>query len=319
MKIYQFTVDPGQKSVRLDQFLAHQIDKLSRTQAQGLIDHARIALNGNPQTKASYKVQPGDEITVEIPYRVEVEIEPEDIALDILFENDDVLVINKPAGLVVHPASGNWGGTLANAVMYHVRGMTDEEGSLRPGIVHRLDKDTSGVMIVTKSGQAKREVQKQFLNREVHKTYIALCVGEVSPSEGIIDSPIGRDPKERKKMTVISSGRRAQTKYKIIQHYRDKSGNFLSLVEAAPITGRTHQIRVHLAAIGHPIVGDALYGGANSDLNRQFLHAQRLEVRLPGESNAKIFEAPLAKDLANLLGKLRLVKDSLINRESSWN
>lgn len=307
MKTYQFIVDPGQKSIRLDQFLAHQIDKLSRTQAQGLINHAKILLNGNRHTKASYKVQPGDAITVEVPYRVEVTIEPEDIALDIIFENDDVLIINKPAGMVVHPASGNWGGTLANAVMYHVKGMTDEEGSLRPGIVHRLDKHTSGVMIVTKSDQAKREVQKQFLARQVHKTYMALCAGEISPIEGTIDSPIGRDPKDRKNMAVVSSGRTAQTRYKVTACYRDKAGGRYSLVEASPITGRTHQIRVHLAAIGHPIVGDTQYGGEATLLKRQFLHALRLEVRLPGEKQSRVFEAPLAEDLTVCLTQLQLV------------
>jgi 23S rRNA pseudouridine1911/1915/1917 synthase len=305
LKNFTLQVDPGQKAVRLDQFLSQKIEHLSRTQAQGLIDHGMVTLNGTVYQKASYKVQGGDALEVSIPYREEVKIEAEDIPLDVIFENDDVVVINKPAGLVVHPAFGNWTGTLANAVLHHVKDMEDEDGDLRPGIVHRLDKDTSGVMVVTKSDRAKAFVQQQFQDRKVHKTYVALCHGRIDPPEGVIDSPIGRDPRDRKRMAVSSAGRAAQTGYVVRSYYRDEIGRTYTLVEATPVTGRTHQIRVHLAAVGHPIVGDTLYGGDDALIGRQFLHAAKLAVTLPGERNVRQFEAPLAADLVAVIASLQ--------------
>lgn len=288
--------------IRVDKYVAEAVPELSRAAAQRLIDEGRIRVNG-AIVKASYRLEPGDTISVEIPPPVEVSIAPEAIPLDIVYEDADILVVNKPAGMVVHPAFGHAGGTLVNAVLAHCPDLAGVGGELRPGIVHRLDKDTSGLIVVAKGDAALRNLQAQFKGREVQKAYLALVEGHVSPPAGLIDAPIGRDPRARKKMAVVPrGGREAQTEYRALEFY-----DAHTLVEAHPLTGRTHQIRIHMAFIGHPIVGDPVYGfrKQRTKAPRLFLHAARLAFRLPSTGQWREFQAPLPDDLAAVLARLR--------------
>ncbi len=231
------------------------------------------------------------------------DILPEEIPLDIVFENDDLMIVNKPAGMVVHPALGHSRGTLVNAVLAHLPDLKGIGGERRPGVVHRLDKDTSGLIILAKNDQAYNSLQSQFKNRKVRKVYLALVEGCPPTPEGRIDAPIGRDPSHRKKMAVVTAqkGRQALTEYLTLERFPRNT-----LLEVHPLTGRTHQIRIHLAFLGCPVVGDLLYGRRRQTiaLDRQFLHAARLTIRLPGERIERTFEAPLPQDLANVLNLL---------------
>lgn len=288
--------------MRVDKYVAETVSDLSRAAAQRLIDEGRIRVNG-ATVKASYRLEPGDTVTVEIPPPVEVSIAPEAIPLDVVYEDADILVVNKPAGMVVHPAFGHAGGTLVNAVLAHCPDLAGVGGELRPGIVHRLDKDTSGLIVVAKGDAALRDLQAQFKGREVQKAYLALVEGHVSPPTGLIDAPIGRDPRARKKMAVAPrGGREAQTEYRALEYY-----DAHTLIEAHPLTGRTHQIRIHMAFIGHPIVGDSVYGfrKQRAKAPRLFLHAARLAFRLPSTGEWREFQAPLPDDLAGVLARLR--------------
>lgn len=288
--------------VRVDKYVAEAVPDLSRAAAQRLIDEGRIRVNG-AVVKASYRLEPGDAIAVEIPPPVEASLAPEPIPLDIVYEDSDILVVNKPAGMVVHPGFGHAGGTLVNAVLAHCPDLAGVGGKLRPGIVHRLDKDTSGLIVVAKGDAALRDLQAQFQGREVQKAYLALVEGHVSPATGLIDAPIGRDPRARKKMAVVPrGGREAQTEYRALEFY-----DAHTLVEAHPLTGRTHQIRIHMAFIGHPIVGDPVYGfrKQRAQAPRLFLHAARLGFRLPSTGEWREFQAPLPDDLAAVLARLR--------------
>ena len=257
--------------------------------------------------KASYRVGQDDVIDVLIPPPGEYDVEPEDIPFEALYEDADVLVINKPAGMVVHPAAGNWRGTLVNAVLFHAPDLEGVGGAHRPGIVHRLDKDTSGVILVAKNDAAHRHLQTQFKNREVVKTYLALVYGGVKPDKGEINGAIGRDPRDRKRMGVVAAtqGRPATTRYETIAVYRiPATGERLTLLACRPLTGRTHQIRVHLAHIHHPIVGDDVYGPRRKlpfACPRQFLHAERLRFRLPSTGEWVEFTAVLPPDLKSVL------------------
>jgi 23S rRNA pseudouridine1911/1915/1917 synthase len=259
---------------RLDKFVSEKCPELSRTHAQGLIDDGNVLVNGQI-AKPSLKLVPGDIVDVKIPPPIPSTLAPENIPLNILYEDNDLLVVDKPAGLTVHPAPGHYTHTLVNAVLAHVPELEIEETN-RPGIVHRLDKDTSGLIIIAKNDVAHMKLADQFKSRTVIKTYQALVQGHLSPEEGIIDANIGRDPRDRKRMAITSHGREAQTEYKVIK-YLDN----YTLLEVKPKTGRTHQIRVHLAAIGFPIVGDATYGAKSDYLSRQFLHAYKLVFKLP--------------------------------------
>jgi 23S rRNA pseudouridine1911/1915/1917 synthase len=234
-------------------------------------------------------------IAVTIPPPQSCELTAEDIPLDIVYEDKDLLVVDKPAGLTVHPALGNPSHTLVNALLFRFPELADED-ALRPGIVHRLDKDTSGLIIVARNRAAHNRLAAQFKSRTVTKAYLALANGRISPEKGVIDAPIGRDPKRRQRMAVTGTGRPARTEYSVIKYI----GNY-TLVEARPKTGRTHQIRVHLASIGHPVVGDAVYGAKSPLLARQFLHACRLGFRLPSDDRYVEFESPLPPDLQRAL------------------
>jgi 23S rRNA pseudouridine1911/1915/1917 synthase len=289
---------------RLDRFVAAHQPELSRTTVQRLIDDDFITRNGSI-CKASEKVEQGDVIVVRIPPPVATELIAEDIPLVIVYEDNDLIVIDKPAGLVVHPAAGHDSGTLVNAVLGHVPDLGSTGGGIggevRPGIVHRLDKDTSGLIVVAKD-RALQFLQEQFKSRTIKKMYLALVDGIVTPREGIIDAPIGRSTHDRKKMAVTHDGRSARTRYRVIQIYHDPD---LSLVEAYPETGRTHQIRVHLAWFKHPLVGDEVYGRQHPRVpcERHFLHAASLTLTLPN-GETRTFTAPLPPDLQRVLDQL---------------
>ncbi|HLF27011.1 MAG TPA: RluA family pseudouridine synthase [Anaerolineae bacterium] len=289
---------------RLDKFVAARVPELSRSAVQRLIDGGCVTVNG-VVTAAARKVGQGDQVVVRIPPPAPAALEPEPIPLNIVYEDADLIVIDKPAGLVVHPAAGHDRGTLVNAVLAHAPDLKGVGGEIRPGIVHRLDKDTSGLIIVAKHAAALRELQRQFKARAVKKVYWALVEGRVEPAEGVIDAPIARDRLHRKRMAVALAGRAARTRYKVIRYWRLESGAY-TLVEAYPETGRTHQIRVHFAWLGHPLVGDAVYGRRKPSLPiaRHFLHAARLTLRLPSTGEERTFTAPLPEELARVLNEL---------------
>jgi 23S rRNA pseudouridine1911/1915/1917 synthase len=261
--------------MRLDVFVqAHRTD-LSRSRCAGLIRGGWITLNGGTAKPSSF-VRAGDAVRVEVPPPVATDLVAQDIPVTIVYESADLLVVDKPAGLAVHPGPGHPDHTLVNALLALVPDLPGIGGELRPGIVHRLDKDTSGLMVVAKSETAHRSLTRQLKERTVHKTYMALVEGVVSRDAGEIDGPIARHPRNRKKMGIVDGGRDALTRYEVVARF-DRH----TLLEAYPVTGRTHQIRVHMASIGHPLVGDALYGRRSPLVERHFLHAARLAFRLP--------------------------------------
>lgn len=288
---------------RLDHILVDQIPDLSRSRLQKLIKAGRVSVDGQVVTKTGFQLEGGEAIHAVIPAPKQPSLEPETVDLDIIFENDDLIVINKPAGMVVHPSAGHQSGTLVHAILAHapdLRGVGEEK---RPGVVHRLDKDTSGLIVVAKHDEAMVWLQAQFKQRSVEKKYLALVDGCPQTPSGRIEAPVGRDPSHRKRMAVVPSsrGREALT----IFHTLEKL-SLHTLLEVSPRTGRTHQIRVHLAFIGIPIVGDRLYGRRKPSfpLSRQFLHAAGLKIALPGGEQVE-FKAPLPEELQSALDELR--------------
>jgi len=314
-KSFSITVTAKSEGRRLDQFLSETNLKLSRSQAKNLIQKHLIFLNQKPPKPSSH-VKTGDLISGTLPQPEPLSLKPEPIPLTVLYEDSSIIVVDKPSGMVVHPAYGNPSGTLVNALLYHCKDLAGINGVLRPGIVHRLDKDTSGVMVVAKDDEAYHHLARQFKNRTVRKVYQAIVYGKVSRDEGLIDSDIGRHPSERKRMsTRTKKGRPAITRWKKIEEF-----DGATLLEIFPQTGRTHQIRVHLSSIGHPILGDPLYGrkgrpGTIHDpvlrecikrLNRQALHAQRLEFIRPRTGERTQFVSPMPRDMEEVLEWLRL-------------
>ena len=296
-------VAPGQ---RLDRALAAAMPDLSRAQWQRLIKEGHVTLAGQP-ARASFRLEGGERVVAMIPEVEETELLPEAIPLDVRYEDGDILLINKPAGMVVHPAAGHEQGTLVNAVLAYCPDLEGVGGEKRPGIVHRLDKDTSGLILVAKNDRALRHLQAQFKARTVGKVYVALVEGQIQPPSALIDAPIGRDPRQRKKMSVILSrtgsvhARPAQTRYRAVTVYDD-----YSLLECELHTGRTHQIRVHLAYIGYPIVGDTIYGRRRQriSLKRHFLHAAELTFRRPSDNEEITFRTELPPELQVVLDHL---------------
>ncbi len=293
MKEYSFLADSS--GVRLDKFVGEKCPELSRTHAQKLIAGGFITVNGRP-AKSSLKLNAGDSVHITIPPEPPSRLTPEDIPLNIIYEDDDLLVVDKPAGLAVHPAPGHPGHTLVNAVLSYLPGLAENGDSLRPGIVHRLDKDTSGLLLVAKNRVAQANLSEQFKSRSVAKSYLVLVRGKLTPESGFIEAAIGRDPRNRQRMAVVSRGREARTEYHVVRYVGD-----CSLLEIKPETGRTHQIRVHLAAIGFPVMGDTTYGVKSPYLSRQFLHAGKLGFRLPSTGRYVEFESLLPPDLAQAL------------------
>ena len=299
------------KPNRLDKALVALAPDLSRSAAQKLIDQSRVLVNGVVRD-ASYRVQPRDAIAVDFPETPSATPQAEPIALDVLYEDADVIAVNKPAGMVVHPAAGNATGTLVNAMLAYAPevSLVGDEG--RPGIVHRLDKETSGVLLVAKNGAAYRALQAQFKTRTIKKTYVALCVGKLDPARGVIRKPIARDPGERKRMAVVAGGRDAVTQYALTEVFERKDGNRVvhySFVRAHPLTGRTHQLRVHFASLGNPIVGDAVYGAKKDPLTRQLsprqmLHSSELMFISPSGGQTVKLHAPMPEDIRRVLDEL---------------
>jgi 23S rRNA pseudouridine1911/1915/1917 synthase len=304
----ELTVTEDSAGSRLDKFLASSLADRSRTQIQRLIKDGLVLVGTRPG-RPNTIVRDGDRVSVEMPDPLPTEVLPEALPLTILFEDEDLVVVDKPAGMVVHPAAGHSAGTLVNALLHHASGLSGIGGELRPGIVHRLDKGTSGVMVVAKNDRAHEELARQFRDREVDKEYIALVWGVVQAGRRI-DAPIGRDPVHRQKMSARA--RRARSAVtRVIRALHLKS---VSLLHVAIQTGRTHQIRVHLSAIGHPIVGDTLYGGvrrhlpghlrAIGRLERPFLHAHKLAFNHPRDGKRLTFACPLPGDLSVILDEI---------------
>jgi 23S rRNA pseudouridine1911/1915/1917 synthase len=307
---------------RLDKYIAKKVPDLSRSLVQRLIRKGLVTVNGQT-VKASRKVEVGDTIVLHVPSPEPLEVHPEAVPLDIVYEDADLLLVNKPAGMVVHPAYGHRTGTLVNAVLAHCPEIADVGDILRSGIVHRLDKETSGLIIVAKNNAVRQHLQRQFKRREVKKVYLALVEGHLEPAQGLIEAPIGRDPRRRKRMAVVKvgeGGREAQTEYRVVEYFILKVGGvsrLYTLVEAQPVTGRTHQVRVHFAFVGYPLVGDPVYGFRKQrlavyglpPLGRQFLHAQRLGFHLPHSNEYVEFRAELPTDLREMLERLRALTD----------
>jgi 23S rRNA pseudouridine1911/1915/1917 synthase len=287
--------DTGQ---RLDRFLATHCPDLSRSQLQRLIADGHVALDGGPVVAAT-KARAGQRISLTVPDPVESDLAPEDIPLDVVHEDSDLLVVDKPAGMTVHPGPGHRSGTLANAVLARCPDLQGIGGTLRPGIVHRLDKNTSGLIVVAKTQKAHTRLSSQLKQRRFKKVYVALLRGRLSPVEAIIEAPIGRDPRDRKRMAVVTGGRESVTRYTVLEY---PAG--YSLVEVRPTTGRTHQIRVHLTSLGHPLIGDAVYGQAHAGLNRHFLHAKILGFEHPSTGATVEFRAELPPELLEFLRNL---------------
>ena len=297
----EFIVEREEIGKRLDAYLSLKNEKISRTMVQKLIEEGNILVNGkNP--KASYKVSEGDKITLEEVEPKEISLKAQDIAVDVIYEDKDIIVVNKPKGLVVHPANGNPDGTLVNAIMAICKGsLSGIGGEIRPGIVHRLDKDTSGIIIIAKNDEAHINLSEQIKNREVKKTYIALVRGFVKENEATINMPIGRSPKDRKKMAVVKNGKNAITHIKVLERF-----NNYTLLQVNIETGRTHQIRVHLSEIGYPIVGDYTYSNGKNEFGivGQCLHAKSLKFRHPITNKEMYLEAELPQYFKEVIKKL---------------
>ncbi len=302
-EVLTFTV-ASDEAQRLDKFLVGCLPDFSRSRLQGLIDDGLVTIDGVAARKAGQMVDAPASVQIRIPPPLPTSIEPQAIPLEIVYENDDLLVVNKPAGMVVHPAAGHASGTLVNAALAHDPDIEGIGGEQRPGVVHRLDKDTSGLILLAKNDKTQRFLQDQFRLRKIRKTYIALVDGAPPTPTGRIEAAIGRDPRDRKRMAIVPphKGREATSEYRTLESFPS-----YSLLEIHPITGRTHQIRLHLAYIGCPIVGDRIYGRRSPSLalERHFLHAFRLVVQLPSERQARTFEAPLPPELENILAQIR--------------
>lgn len=292
-------VDRGE---RLDVFLARQASELSRSRVQKLIEGGLATVGGRP-AKANHRISPGEAVALTVPAPESVAVAAEDIPLDVVYEDADVVVVNKPRGMVVHPAAGNWRGTLVNALLARCDDLSGVGGEVRPGIVHRLDKDTSGVMVAAKSDRAHASLARQIKDRTAGRRYLALVHGNLKADEGLVDAAIGRHRTDRKKMAVDPDhGREARTRFRV----RERFGDY-TLVECKLETGRTHQIRVHMAYIGHPVVGDPKYGPRTSPfaIAGQALHAAELTFRHPVSGDEMAFAAPLPADMEAILAKLR--------------
>lgn len=306
--LYRFEAGPGDAGIRLDKFLAARIREVSRTVLQGLIKEGRLLLNQAPVTIPKTKISRGDRLDLEIPAPEPVSVKPEPIALDIIFEDRWILVINKRAGMVVHPAAGHETGTMVHALLHHCNDLSGIGGKLRPGIVHRLDKDTSGLMVVAKNDRAHQALAQQFSLRKVTKHYITVVAGRMNDLSGIIQSTVGRHPVHRKKMAAgVKHGKRALTGWTLKHQLAGAS-----LLDIKIFTGRTHQIRVHMASVNHPVLGDTLYGGPaviqirgeKIEIARQMLHSAELCISHPLNGEKMNWKAPVPQDMQQIITAL---------------
>ncbi|MDQ1591266.1 MAG: rRNA synthase [Pyrinomonadaceae bacterium] len=307
-----FVAGEADAGARLDAFLAARVAGVSRTRLKHAIEDGDVLVAGHTAEKGSYKLRAGEAVELEMPAPPASNFAPEDIPLQIIYEDDSLVVLDKPAGLVVHPAAGVSSGTLANALAFHFQQLSTHAGRLRPGIVHRLDRDTSGLMVVAKTASAHEHLADQFRAREVFKSYVALAHGRVTDESGRIEEPLARDPRQRTRMAVVRGGRPALSLYRVRRPYER-----FTLLDVQIKTGRTHQIRVHLAHLKHPVVGDKVYNGGRDTtiadvrvraairaMGRQFLHAERLGFRHPQTGDALSFDAPLPAELSRMLEAL---------------
>ena len=302
-----FEITPNEKGLRLDVYLSQVKASVTRSQIKRMIEEEQVRINGK-KTKPGYRLRLGDIVTVETRAPIQYHAVPENIPLQILYEDQDLIVIDKPSGMVVHPAAGNYNRTLVNAVLYHCKDLAGIGGQLRPGIVHRLDKDTSGLIVLAKSEKILNDLQRQFKEHHVKKIYNALVLGNVQEDTGVIDLPVGRHPADRKKMSTISKrGKQALTRWRVLERF-----GFITFLELQIDTGRTHQIRVHLNAIGHPVLGDTVYGNAARKIQtitanavrsrlkmmkRQALHAGALSFIHPATKKYVEFSSPIPEDI----------------------
>jgi len=308
VEVREFNIEPEEAGKRLDSFLSEKIDGYSRTYMQKLIDEGSCKVNGK-SAKSNLKLRKGDHLEAVIPDPVPLEAEPEKIDLDIVHEDDDIIIINKHQGMVVHPAHGNYSGTVVNALLEHCRSLSDYNsltginGVMRPGIVHRIDKDTSGIIVIAKTNEAHLSLSEQFKEHTITRKYIALLEGRLKSESGTVETLIGRNPRDRKQMAVVSiNGKKAITHYRVLEQFENHT-----LIEAVLETGRTHQIRVHMAYLGHPVVGDTVYGYKKQrfDTNGQLLHAKTLGFLHPAWKEYVEFEAPLPDYFESILRTLR--------------
>ncbi len=302
MKEILLTVPPEEEGERIDRWLSSQDESMSRSFIQKLIGEGRLLVNGLP-AKSSYKIREGDQVSLSVPDALPLFAKPEEIPLEILYEDSDLLVVNKPQGMVVHPAAGHMSGTLVNALLFHCGdSLSGINGVLRPGIVHRIDRDTSGSLLVCKSDQAHRHLAAQLKDHSMKRRYLALVHGGFSSDEGSVDAPIARAKNDRKRMAVDQKGKRAVTHYRVLERFGD-----VTFLECVLETGRTHQIRVHLSSIGHPLLGDPVYGNGKNPfhLAGQALHAKDLGFIHPVSNEYMEFSAPLPAYYEALLKKLR--------------
>lgn len=306
-QIFNFLIDDESKGTRIDLVLSLQLEEVSRSFIQKLIEQGNVKVNGVVQQSKKYKVAAGDKIELVLPPAEEIEAEPEDIPLDIVYEDDDLLVVNKPRGMVVHPAPGNEKGTLVNAVLWHCKdNLSSINGKMRPGIVHRIDKDTSGLLMVAKNDAAHRALSSQLAEHSITRIYEALVYNNFSEDEGTVDAPIGRDPNNRLRMAVITDGR--HTARRAVTHWfvKERFGR-VTFIQARLETGRTHQIRVHMAYIRHPLVGDMTYGPKKQPfkIEGQLLHAKVLGFVHPSTGQYMEFSCPRPEPFESVLVKLR--------------
>ena len=298
----EFRIKQEQQNIRLDKIISELEQDISRTGVQRMIDEGNILVNGR-KVKTSYKVAKGDLITIQDEEPQETDLVPQDIPLNIIYEDDDILIINKEKGMVVHPGAGNPDGTLVNAIMAKCRdSLSGIGGKIRPGVVHRIDKDTSGLVIIAKNDKTHIDISEQIKNREVEKTYFALVRGNIKENEAVINMPIGRSTKDRKKMAVDKKGKEAITEFKVLKRY-----DGFTYIEVKIKTGRTHQIRVHMAEIGYPIIGDEVYSNGRNPfyVKGQMLHASKLGFIHPTTKEKVVFEAPLPEYFENILELLK--------------
>lgn len=302
MEELNFIINEEHKSERLDKYLSNVIEGRSRSFFKNLIDNGEVTVNGNIQ-KGSYKLDVNDSVSVTMPEPIALDVVPENIDLDIVYEDEDLVVINKPKGMVVHPAPGVYTGTLVNGLLYHCKNLSGINGVIRPGIVHRIDKDTTGIIVVAKNDESHTFLSEQFKEHSIKREYYALVEGRFMKTEGSIDKPIGRHKRDRIKMAIVPDGKRAVTHYEVLEQY----DNGTSLVKCRLETGRTHQIRVHMASISHPLVGDTVYGLKKQryKLEGQVLHAKTLGFIHPTTKEYMEFDSELPSYYAEILRTLR--------------
>ena len=305
MEELRFEIAEDMEDERIDKCISLLVEELSRSFIQKLIKDGNVLVNGKP-VKGSFRVKCEDEVVFSVPESVEPDIEPENIPLDILYEDSDIIVVNKPKGMVVHPAPGHENGTLVNALLYHCHDLSGINGVLRPGIVHRIDKDTTGCLVAAKNDAAHRSLAKQLEDKTCHREYRAIVEGILDTDAAVIDAPIGRDPRNRQRMAVTDvHGRSARTHYRVLERFRDTT-----YIECKLETGRTHQIRVHMKYCGHPVLGDEKYGHKCKlmDTQGQVLHAYRLTLVHPSTGRTMVFESPLPEYFQQLLALLEKQK-----------